>query len=61
MAKKEEQQDKVVEEVKEQPVEKTETAIKDSEEVADSKIETSIKQFKKNEIAIIANYILQRI
>ena len=28
--------------------------------VADFKIETSIKQFKKNEIAIIANYILQR-
>ena len=28
--------------------------------VADSKIETSIKQFKKNEIAIIADYILQR-
>ena len=28
--------------------------------VTDSKIETSIKQFKKNEIAIIANYILQR-
>ena len=43
MAKKEEQQDKVVEEVKEQPVEKTETAIKDSEEVADSKIETPVE------------------
>ena len=28
--------------------------------VADSKIETSIKQFSKNEIAIIADYILQR-
>ena len=28
--------------------------------VADFKIETSIKQFKKNEIAIIADYILQR-
>ena len=28
--------------------------------VADSKIETSIKQFKKNEIEIIADYILQR-
>ena len=28
--------------------------------VVDSKIETSIKQFKKNEIAIIANYILKR-
>ena len=28
--------------------------------VADSKIETSTKQFKKNEIAIIADYILQR-
>ena len=43
MAKKEEQQDKVVEEVKEQPVEKTETAIKDSEVVADSKIETPVE------------------
>ena len=28
--------------------------------VADSKIETSTKQFNKNEIAIIADYILQR-
>jgi molybdopterin-guanine dinucleotide biosynthesis protein B len=28
--------------------------------VADFKIETSIKQFKKNEIALIAGYILQR-
>ena len=28
--------------------------------VADSKIETSIKQFKKNEIEIIANYILKK-
>ena len=28
--------------------------------VADSRIETSIKKFKKNEIAIIADYILQR-
>ena len=28
--------------------------------VADFKIETSIKQFKKNEIAIIANYILTK-
>ena len=28
--------------------------------VANSKIETSIKQFKKNEITIIANYILKR-
>ena len=28
--------------------------------IADSKIETSTKQFNKNEIAIIADYILQR-
>ncbi len=28
--------------------------------VADSRIETSIKQFKKNEIPIIADYILQK-
>jgi len=28
--------------------------------IADSKIETSTKQFSKNEIAIIADYILQR-
>ena len=28
--------------------------------VADSKIESPIKQFKKNEIAIMANYILKR-
>ena len=28
--------------------------------VSDSKIETSIKQFSENEIAIIADYILQR-
>ena len=28
--------------------------------VADSKVESSIEQFKKNEIAIIANYILKK-
>ena len=44
MAKKEEQQDVVVEEVKEQPVEKNEATIKDSEVVVDAKIETPVEK-----------------